>query len=208
LYDTYGILVMKENKNIMLKAESSHLQEFGKKKDHIPYRKAIIRELMTIGEEVVESCGEYYKMRDFINNDYIPAIKRRIEIIKKKHNGLHYDNLNADTIFKNLNKKQKLKAQVLKRIEDIANKNSISDFNQILDLYMIILAIQDFALGGNAEEIADNLNAVPSSILYTAKHVFMNQDLYSIRFYNSRNLKKDILSIAEDVNNGKIRKSN
>ncbi|KKM25115.1 hypothetical protein LCGC14_1598220 [marine sediment metagenome] len=198
---------MKENRNVVLKAESSHLQELKKYKDRFPYRKVIIRELMTIAEEVVENNGEYYKLREFMNTDYLSPIKRRIEVIKKKHNGLHYDDLNEDTVFKDLNKKQKVKAHILKRIEEVAKKNSISDLSQILDLFMIILAIQDFVLGENAEQISKTFDIVRNSILTAAKYVFGDTDLYSRRFYDVRKIKKTIIAIANEVNNGKIKKS-
>lgn len=187
--------------------ESSQVKKVGNIKGRFSNKKDIIIDLAVIIEDVVKSYGDYYKLRNFMKTDYNQDIKERIVTIKKAYKELHYSDFDDDKILKDLYKKQNKKDRIIQRIETVAIKNRISHFIQITDLFIIMIFIQDFALGGTADDIAEIFSVGPSSIRHTARYIFRDPSLYASRFYTTRNLKKDIISIADDINKGKIRLS-
>ncbi|KKM30624.1 hypothetical protein LCGC14_1566030, partial [marine sediment metagenome] len=161
-----------------------------------------------VKEDFVEIYGDYNRLRDAMKFDYNSAITRRIKTIQEINKELHYDDLNDDLILKNLKRENNLKNRIMQKVEEVAKKNSETGINHVIELFLIITYIHDFALGGNSEEIASHFNVGSSSIRYTAKYFFEDPHLYGIRFYNNQNYKRDVLSIADDVNNGIIKKAN
>ena len=91
----------------------------------------------------------------------------------------------------------------------ITEKYQIDDFNFILEHFRFILDLKDFIFGGNLNDILKTYEISVSKLKFITNQVFSEGSItnwYKRRFYKTKYLKEDILSIGEGVIKGHITK--
>ena len=174
-------------------------------------KKAVISDLNHVIEEFETKDKTEFELRAILSYDFQSAINKKIEEIQKNHEEIPYDILNKDILFTRLIEKQKVKEEIFSLLDDIVHKHPRLNFILVLKFFMLVLDIRDFASGGNMEAISEKHHVGHNYIRTIGKLVFSNMNemnLYKKRFYSSRYLENDILSIAQDVMDDQLTEDN
>ncbi len=167
----------------------------------------LIKELLHIIDEFKKEYREVFFLRNLITNEYESAIKKRIGELRKVSGPVSYEALNEDVFLKTLSKMNKDKTKVFACLNEVAKKYLINDSNVLLKQFKIILDLKDFIMGRTWDRILRTHEIGGPNLKFIAKKVFSDSsgiDWYKRRFYQTKYLKEDILSIADEVIKGYI----
>ncbi len=99
------------------------------------------------------------------------------------------------------------KTKVFACLNEVAKKYLINDSNVLLKQFKIILDLKDFIMGGTWDRILRTHEIGGPNLKFIAKEIFSDGsgiDLYKRRFYHTKNLVEDVMSIADEVIKGHI----